>query len=67
MLQQIGLDIKEEDRWQFLTDNADDIEKIGYTHRFTPEELSQKREALAEISISINDIETEKKRSDGPL
>lgn len=63
MLQQIGLDIKEEDRWQFLTDNADDIEKIGYTHRFTPEELSQKREALAEISISINDIETEKKEA----
>ena len=40
---------------------ADAVEKIGYTHRFTPEELAQKKESLAEVSIQINDIELEKK------
>lgn len=57
----LGQDIPEDRRWQFLQDNADAIEKIGYTHRFSPEELAQKKEALAEVSISINDIETKKK------
>ena len=57
----LGQDIPEQDRWQFLQDNADSVEKIGYTHRFTPEELAQKRESLAETSIKINDIEIEKK------
>lgn len=61
MEQHLGQDISEKDRWQFLCDNADAVEKIGYTHRFTPEELSQKKESLAEVSITINDIETEKK------
>lgn len=37
------------------------MEEIGYTHRFSPEELAQKKESLAEISIKINDIEVEKK------
>jgi hypothetical protein len=57
----LGQDIPEKDRWQFLQDNADSVEKIGYTHRFTPEELAQKRESLAETSIKINDIEIKKK------
>ena len=57
----LGQDIPEKDRWQFLQDNADSVEKIEYTHRFTPEELAQKRESLAETSIKINDIEIEKK------
>ena len=57
----LGQDIPEKDRWQFLQDNADSVERIGYTHRFTPEELAQKRESLAETSIKINDIEIEKK------
>ncbi|WP_042369846.1 hypothetical protein [Bacteroides neonati] len=57
----LGQDIPEKDRWQFLQDNADAVEEIGYTHRFSPEELSQKKELLAETSIKINDIEIEKK------
>lgn len=57
----LGQDISEKDRWQFLQDNADAVESIGYTHRFTPEELAQKKEYLAETSIQISDIETEKK------
>ena len=47
-----------------LADNCDAIEQIGYTRRFTPEELSHRKEELAETSISISDIEEEKKASD---
>lgn len=57
----LGQDIPEKDRWQFLKDNADAVEEVGYTRRFTPEELAQKKEELAEVSIQINDIELEKK------
>lgn len=57
----LGQDYPEKDRWAFLRDNADAVEEIGYTHRFTPDELAQKKESLAETSIQINDIETEKK------
>lgn len=57
----LGQDIPEQDRWTFLKDNADAVEKIGYTHRFSPEELAQKKEDLAEISIEIDGIEEEKK------
>ena len=59
----LGQDIPEQERWQFLQDNADAVEKIGYTHRFTPEELAQKKETLAEVSITINDVEIEKKEA----
>lgn len=57
----LGQDVPENERWQFLKDNADSVEFIGYTHRFTPEQLAQKKESLAEVSIKINDIETDKK------
>jgi len=57
----LGQNLPEKDRWEFLKDNADAVEPIGYTHRFTPEELAQKKESLAEVSIQINDIEIEKK------
>jgi hypothetical protein len=59
----LGQDIPEKDRWQFLQDNADAVENIGYTHRFSPDELAQKKESLAGVSIEINDIEIEKKEA----
>ena len=57
----LGQEQPEEDRWQFIQDKADAIEEIGSKHRYTPEELAQKKESLAETSIEINDIEEEKK------
>lgn len=42
----LGQEIPEKDRWQFLQDNADAVEEIGYTHRFTPDELAQKKNPL---------------------
>lgn len=59
----LGQEILEQERWQFLQDNADAVGKTGYTHRFTPEELAQKKETLAEASITINDIGIEKKEA----
>lgn len=59
----LGQEVAEEERWKFLQDNADSVESIGYTHRFSPEELAQKKEQLAEVSIQISDIEEEKKEA----
>ena len=39
MEQHLAQDINEKDRWQFLCDNADAVEKIGYT---TPIDSRQK-------------------------
>lgn len=59
----LGQDLPESQRWEFLKDNADAVEKIGYMHRFSPEELAQKKELLSEACIKINDIEAEKKEA----
>ena len=45
----LGQEIPEKERWQFLQDNADAVEEIGYTHRFTPDELAQKKESLDKV------------------
>lgn len=56
----IGQEVSENTRFQYLQDNCDSIEKIGYTRRFTADEMNQKKECLANLSIEINDIEEEK-------
>lgn len=60
MLQFIGAEYPEDQRLEILKDNCDAVEITGYTRRFTPDELLQKKEELAEISIQINDVEEEK-------
>lgn len=57
----LGQDIPEPRRFEFLKDNADAIENFGYAKRFSSDELNQKKEALANYSIEISDIEEEKK------
>ena len=47
-----------------LKDNCDAVEPIGYTRRFTPDELNQRKEELADVSIIISEIEAEKKEID---
>ena len=44
-------------RKQYLADNADSVVEKTYMRRFTPEELQSRKEELANVSISINDIE----------
>lgn len=57
----LGQELPESQRFEFLKDNADAVENFGYTKRFSADELNQKKEALANYSIEINDIEEEKK------
>lgn len=52
-----------EQRRQYLADNADSVVKKTYMQRYTPEELQARKEELANVSISINDIEAEKKEA----
>jgi hypothetical protein len=44
-----------------LESNCDAIEEVGYTRRFTPEELTERKEELADKSVQLSDIEAEKK------
>lgn len=48
-------------RDQFLRDNCDSVEKLGYMKRFTPDEITERKNILAERSIEINDISIEAK------
>lgn len=58
----LGKDIKNNiERINFLNDNCDAVEETGYMKRYTPEQIQAMKEDLAETSISINDLETEKK------
>lgn len=62
MSKQLGKDIVDiKQRKQFLKDNCDSIENKGYMKKFKPEELTEMKEVLSELSIQINDINIEKK------
>ena len=39
----LGQEILEQERWQFLQDNADAVEKIGYTHRSHPKNWRKRK------------------------
>lgn len=58
----LGLDYADIDqRKQFLKDNCDKVEQAGYMKQFSPEDVIELKERLAQVSIEINDIEEEKK------
>lgn len=46
---------------QFLRDNCDGAEPVGYTRQFTPDEMDAMKDNLAEVSIDLNDLDIEKK------
>lgn len=50
-------------REQFLKDNCDHVEDIGYMRKFTPEEIRQMKDELSTVAIKINDIQIEKKHA----
>ena len=50
-------------REAFLKDNCDKVENKGYMKKFTPEQLQQHKEILADLSIVIERIEDEKKEA----
>lgn len=57
----MGQEYSPTQRVQFLKDNCEKIDEIGYMKQFTPEEIAGMKDTLAEVSIEINDIEEEKK------
>lgn len=50
-----------EERKQFLMDNADNIESIGYSKPIPSEQIEKLKETLADASIKKMDLEEEKK------
>ena len=50
-------------RIQFLKDNCDKVEEMGYMKQFTPDEIQQQKDELSEVAITINDIESERKEA----
>lgn len=51
-------------REAFLKDNCDKVEEKGYMKPYTAEQLQGHKENLANVSISIAEIEAEKKAQD---
>jgi hypothetical protein len=49
------------EREAFLKDNCEKVEEKGYMKPFTPEQLHEHKESLANVSIRIEEIEEEKK------
>ena len=50
-------------REAFLKDNCDKVEEKGYMKPYTPDELQQRKEELANASIEIAEIEQEAKEA----
>jgi hypothetical protein len=50
-------------REAFLKDNCEKVENKGYMKAFTPEQLQGHKESLADISMQIEEVEDEKKRT----
>lgn len=48
-------------RRQMLEDNCDKVEELGYMKPFSSDQLLAMKDRLSEVSITINDIEVEKK------
>lgn len=57
----LAQDVNPASRADFLRDNCDSVEEIWYTHQFTPDELEEKKEDLANVCIELADIADEKK------
>lgn len=50
-------------RQEYLNSVCDGTESVSYTRIFTPEELAEQRENLAEANIMLDDIENTKKQA----
>lgn len=58
----LGQDIQDlRERTQFLRDNADGIEELGYTKQLPSEELERLKEELVENNIQLRDVRADKK------
>ncbi len=62
MQKHLGQEYPDEQRIQFLEDNCSKVEEVGYTRRFTPDEITEMKDDLSKTVITVSDIEEEKKR-----
>jgi hypothetical protein len=63
MDKQLGAEYPEIKRAQFLKDNCDEMENIGYVRYFTPEEMEEMKDNLADVSIELNDLDIQRKET----
>ena len=60
----LGQDFNPRERVQFLKDNADAVEELGYNKPLTQDEIINLKEELTNNSIRIADIQQQKKDAD---
>lgn len=61
MEKHLGQEYPVEKRKQFLADNCDHVEELGYMKHFSHDDMVRRKEDLTTIAININDLEEEKK------
>lgn len=62
MQKQLGAEYADEKfRISFLKDNCDEVIEKGYMKPYSEEQIETMKDDLSEVSIKIDDIETEKK------
>ena len=49
------------ERLEFLRNNCDKIEELGYMKKFTADEIAQMKSELSTVAIKLNDIAEEKR------
>lgn len=63
MQRELGEEYQGLKKIQFLKDNCDRVEEVGYMKQFTSDEIVEFKDNLSETAITINDIEEEKKEA----
>lgn len=57
----LGQEFQGKNRIDFLRDNCDKVEPLGYTKQIPSEQLDKMKDGLAENSIKLKDLKDEKK------
>lgn len=60
MDKQLGKGLSPAEKKQFLADNCEKIEEVGYMKNFSLDELGDMKDRLSDVSIELNDISEEK-------
>ncbi len=61
MEKQLAAGMAPQIRRQYLNDNCDKLEEVGYMKPFSPEEIITMKDQLSEVAIVINDFEIKRK------
>lgn len=57
----LAQDVPSKNRRQYLNDSCDKTEEVQYNKPFSPDELTEKRVELENVSIDISDLNQQKK------